>query len=93
MVSVDLGEKSKVGKQLSVTLSDMAYRESAIMALGIGISHASLLRNQLEAWHESPSFASMLRRSQLNLEQKLRQGLLTEADLKLLREVGHEINL
>jgi hypothetical protein len=86
-------EKSKVGRQISVTISDMADRDSLIIAIAKGIPQSTLLRYQLEAWHENPATASMLKRAEQDLALQIKAGKVSEEDLERLAGAGYEINI
>lgn len=86
-------EKNKVGRQISVTISDMADRDSLIIAIAKGLPQSTLLRQKIEQWHEDPSTASLLRRAELELVRRAGAGEVSEEDLDRLREAGFEINI
>jgi hypothetical protein len=86
-------EKSKVGRQISVTISDMTDRDSLIIAIAKGIPQSTLLRQQLETWHENPATASMLRRAEQDLTRRIKAGEVSQEDLERLAGAGYEINI
>lgn len=95
-------EKAMPGKnQVNISLSDGADSEFELVANWLGVPKASLLRQKLEESHQSPNFASVLRRAKAaqkaKLEitavtEKLRQHLTADAKaIKLLNQLEKEI--
>ena len=49
--------------QVTLTLSDKVWEEYKLVAEWKGLPFATLLRNVIEAHHESPSFGNLVRRA------------------------------
>ncbi|ESA38460.1 hypothetical protein N836_31460 [Leptolyngbya sp. Heron Island J] len=57
-------EKAMPGKnQRNISLSDAASEEFQLVADWLGVPQASLMRQKLEEAHQSPAFASVVRRA------------------------------
>lgn len=83
--------------QVNISLSDGAESEFDLVASWLGVPKASLLRQKLEEVHQSPNFASVLRRAKSahqaksdieELTGKLREYLKSDPEaLKLLKSL------
>ena len=72
-------EKAMPGKnQVNISLSDGADSEFELVASWLGIPKASLLRQKLEEAHQSPNFASVLRRAKAAQKARAEITPLTE---------------
>lgn len=72
-------EKAMPGKnQVNISLSDGAESEFELVASWLGVPKASLLRQKLEEIHQSPNFASVLRRAKSAQQARMRIEVLTE---------------
>lgn len=63
--------------QLSITLSDRAYEDYTKVAEFLGIPRARLIADVIHEYHRSPSFSSLLRRSETPISDELRQKLVS----------------
>ena len=72
-------EKAMPGKnQVNISLSDGADSEFELVSTWLGIPKASLLRQKLEEIHQSPNFASVLRRAKAAQKTSMEISEITE---------------
>lgn len=95
-------EKAMPGKnQVNISLSDGAGSEFELVANWLGMPKASLLRQKLEETHQSPAFASVVRRAKAAQKSKVKiQGMTAQLReqlqnnpeaIKMLDELEREI--
>ncbi|MDV3349932.1 hypothetical protein QGP82_14600 [Leptothoe sp. LEGE 181152] len=73
-------EKAMPGKnQVNISLSDGAESEFELVANWLGVPKASLLRQKLEEVHQSPNFASVLRRAKAAQQARVEIEALTQS--------------